>query len=276
MENGHMKKIFALLLVALMCVSLLSGCGKSEEEKAREEIESALKEEMGDEAWGELQDEMQEAEEYDKELSERDKDREDYANQSDALRKAYNDAYNAFLNVDYTTVSKDELQAIINDYQEAYNNYSSFLEETDTWSTNCHTELTEAEQNIAFAVQKSISAQNSTMCYVDLETFDYIFIVPDDQTDSSLPYIKGYFVTPENNHIDYDFSNEGYTSINFIAQTPNIVVIEYNSAEAYFKQATVDLSSGTPVFIDNIDSSSPYNLYTTQNFNSLNGKLLNQ
>ena len=73
---------------------------------------------------------------------------------------------------------------------------------------------------------------------------------------------------------NYDFSNEGYTSINFIAQAPNIVVIEYNSAEAYFKQATVDLSSGTPVFIDNIDSSSPYNLYTTQNFNSLNGKLL--
>lgn len=264
-----MKKIFAILLVALMCVSLLAGCGKSEEEKAREEIENALKEEMGDEAWDELQSEMQAGAEHNKEIAEKDKEREELNNQYDTLRKAYYDANKAFFNVDYATISEDELKNIMNNYHEAYINYTSFLEENSRVDANCQTDLTEAEQSLALTVREYASTQDSIIYFIDLETCDYIFVIPENQDDSDLPYIKGYFVTPENDHIDYDFSNEGYTRFYFSVQVPNTVNIEHD-----LRETVVDLSSGTPVFIDKVDSSNYYKCYENQDIIALSGALL--
>ena len=66
-----MKKALLFILAALMLFSVLAGCGKSEEDKAREDFENALKSEMGEEAYKQFQDEMKQAADYEKDLQDR-------------------------------------------------------------------------------------------------------------------------------------------------------------------------------------------------------------
>ena len=66
-----MKKILILALAVVMCLAMLAGCGKSEEEKARDELQDALQSEMGEDAYNQLQDDLKDAAEYEKELQEK-------------------------------------------------------------------------------------------------------------------------------------------------------------------------------------------------------------
>lgn len=264
-----MKKIFAILLVALMCVSLLAGCGKSEEEKAREELENALKEEMGDEAWGELQDEIQAGAELDKEIAEKDKENADTAAQQNTLKENHSNALRAFSEVDYTTISKDELQTIIDNYQKAYEEYYNFMKATysdmdeDLLRRDCSTPITDEEQKLAFKVQEIANDETPHKYMFNTTTNDYIFIFGSNEQDNpNLQYLKGYFITPEHDRIDYDFTNENYTNIYFSAIDHNIIYVGYDTEDdLYGGSITLDLSTGTPVTIDEPDTSGVEGMY---------------
>lgn len=281
-----MKKIFALLLVALMCVSLLAGCGKSEEEKAREEIESALKEEMGDEAWGELQDEIQAGAELDKEIAEKDKENADTAAQQNTLKENHSNALKAFSEVDYTTISKDELQTIIDNYQKAYEEYYNFMKTTyaDIDETllrrDCSTDITEDEEKLAFKLQEIANDGTPHKYIFNTTTNDYIIVCDtSEQSDPSLQYLKGYFITPEYDRIDYDFTNENYTNIYFSAIDHNIIYVGYDiEDDLYGGSITLDLSTGTPVIIDEPDTSGRegvYYEYDNSGFAVMNAAIIN-
>ena len=281
-----MKKIFALLLVALMCVSLLAGCGKSEEEKAREEIESALKEEMGDDAWGELQDEIQAGAELDKEIAEKDKENADTAAQQNTLKENHSNALRAFSEVDYTTISKDELQTIIDNYKKAYEEYYNFMKTTyvDMDETllrrDCSTDITEDEEKLAFKLQEIANDGTPHKYIFNTTTNDYIIICnTNEQSDPSLQYLKGYFITPEYDRIDYDFTNENYTNIYFSAIDHNIIYVGYDiEDDLYGGSITLDLSTGTPVIVDEPDTSGKegvYYEYDNSDFAVINASIIN-
>ena len=264
-----MKKIFALLLVALMCVSLLAGCGKSEEEKAKEEIENALKEEMGDEAWDKLQDEIQAGADLDKEIAEKDKENANTAAQQSALKENHANALKAFNEVDYTTISKDELQTIINNYKKAYEEYYNFMKTTyaDMDETllrrDCSTDITEDEEKLVFKLQEIANDRAYYKYMFNTKTNDYIIICgTNEQSDPSLQYLKGYFITPEYDRIDYDFTNENYTNIYFSAIDHDIIYVGYDTEDdLYGGSITLDLSTGTPVTIDEPDTSGVEGMY---------------
>ena len=281
-----MKKIFAILLVALMCVSLLAGCGKSEEEKAREEIENALKEEMGDEAWGELQDEIQAGAELDKEIAEKDKENADTAAQQNTLKENHSNALRAFSEVDYTTISKDELQTIIDNYKKAYEEYYNFMKTTyvDMDETllrrDCSTDITEDEEKLAFKLQEIANDGTPHKYIFNTTTNDYIIICnTNEQSDPSLQYLKGYFITPEYDRIDYDFTNENYTNIYFSAIDHNIIYVGYDiEDDLYGGSITLDLSTGTPVIVDEPDTSGKegvYYEYDNSDFAVINASIIN-
>lgn len=281
-----MKKIFALLLVALMCVSLLAGCGKSEEEKAREELENALKEEMGDEAWGELQDEIQAGAELDKEIAEKDKENADTIAQQNTLKENHSNALRAFSEVDYTTISKDELQTIINNYQKAYEEYYNFMKTTyanideTLLRRDCSTDITEDEEKLAFKLQEIANDGTSHKYMFNTTTNDYIIICDtNEQSDPSLQYLKGYFITPEYDHIDYDFTNKNYTNIYFSVIDHNIIYVGYDiEDDLYGGSITLDLSTGTPVTIDEPDTSGKegvYYEYDNSDFAVINASIIN-
>lgn len=257
-----MKKIFAILLVALMCVSLLAGCGKSEEEKAREELENALKEEMGDEAWGELQDEIQAGAELDKEIAEKDKENADTAAQQSTLKENHANAFNAFNEVDYTTISKDELQAMIDNYKKAYEEYYNFMKTTyvDMDETllrrDCSTDITKEEEELIFKIYDTAKNETPHRYMFNSDTNDCI-IVFGTNDNPDLPFLKGYFVTSENDHIDYDFTNENYTNIYFSAIDHNIIYVGYDTEDdLYGGSITLDLSTGVPITIDEPETTS--------------------
>ena len=224
---------------------------------------------MGDEAWGELQDEIQAGAELDKEIAEKDKENADTAAQQNTLKENHSNALRAFSEVDYTTISKDELQTIIDNYKKAYEEYYNFMKTTyvDMDETllrrDCSTDITEDEEKLAFKLQEIANDGTPHKYIFNTTTNDYIIICDtNEQSDPSLQYLKGYFITPEYDRIDYDFTNENYTNIYFSAIDHNIIYVGYDiEDDLYGGSITLDLSTGTPVTIDEPDTSGVEGMY---------------
>ena len=273
-----MKKIFALLLVALLCVSLLAGCGKSEEEKAKDALESALKDEMGDEAWNALQSEMKAGADLDKEIAEKDKANEDKTAQREALNAAYDDAYNALYSADYASISSDEMQMLIDNYQKAHYEFGCFVLGSDEYDDtlyndsvfyNCKTQITDAEEKILLAAQKLAAIPENHRFLINNDTRDFIFIVDTADADNGqAEYSKGYVVTPEYDRIDYDFTDYK-NMLTIIAVGPN--TLEFTNIDSDWVTYQIDFTSGSPVFCEELiySDSRPYSSYESYEINTM-------